>query len=431
MQIRVRDTIIPIRDQHLTRFRSFIYARNGRERLKTTRQMLMTIFSYHQVMPAVLDFLFPFGRQEYAKDFNFSGFRQDTCLAEFERGLQIPELGWSGLGVQLCYGLKSVETSLSQPEWPWSIRQCAIHHSLDLESGRANWIVIKGNQLMKTRIRSAMKSSRWSEKPSFDTVDRCFAATLAFHLILCEWSGENWRWYINFLDEQFQALTRRTLTSIVDTPSSPITEEPSSPRTPRTSSRVTTGFSSAGRMRVNTSLSSRISKNIRVNTNLSKPFSEKTLIHHDESPRSKFSEFQPQRPVTPPATPPLSQSPFTSPELLHEEVQPEFSFSDLQKINFIEEKANETLLVLKTNINVLTELRKHYRFIADSEYFSQELKLKCKGELSRFDKRIAVVANDHRMQQSKVETLVRLLDARKSLVNSSSPYITQQYANLC
>lgn len=136
MQIRVRDTIIPVRDQHLTRFRSFIYARNGRERLKTTRQMLMTIFSYHQVMPAVLDFLFPFGRQEYAKDFHFSGFRQDTCLAEFERGLQIPELGWSGLGIQLCYGLKSVETSLSQPEWPWSIRQCAIHHSLDLESGR-------------------------------------------------------------------------------------------------------------------------------------------------------------------------------------------------------------------------------------------------------------------------------------------------------
>lgn len=101
-------------------------------------------------------------------------------------------------------------------------------------------------------------------------------------------------------------------------------------------------------------------------------------------------------------------------------MQPEFSFSDLQKINFIEEKAKETLFVLKTNINVLTELREHYQFIADSEHFSQELKSKCKGDVLRFDKRIAVVVNDHRMQQSRVETLLSLLDAWKSLVNLSS-----------
>jgi hypothetical protein len=382
----------------------------------------MMIFSYHQVMPAALDFIFPFGRQGYAQDFHFSGFRQDTCLAEFERGLRIPELGRSGLGVQLCYSLKSVEASQSQPEWPWSIRQCAIHHSLDLESGRATWIVIKGDQLIKTRFRSAMRSLGWPEKSAFRMVDRCFAATLAFHLILCEWSGESWRWYINFLDEEFQALTRRTLLSMVDRPSSPITGAPSSPRTPRTSSRVTTGFSSAGKTRVKTSLSSRMSKKLRVNTNLSNPFSEKTLVQPDHAPRSRFSDFH---------TLPLSKPPSNSPEVPNEEVQPEFSFSDLQKINFIEEKANETLLVLKTNINVLTELREHYRFIVDSEYFPQELNSKCKGDVLRFDKRIAVVANDHRMYQSRVETLVRLLDARKNLASLSSSYLTQQYADLC
>lgn len=376
----------------------------------------MMIFSYHQVMPAVLDFLFPFGRQEYAQDFHFSAFRQETSLAEFERGLRIPELGWSGLDIQLCYSLKSVEASPSQREWPWSIRQCAVHHSLDLETGRASWVIIKGDQLMKNRIRSAMKNMRRSGKPFLETVANSFAATLAFHLILCDWSGESWRWYVNFLDEEFQATTRRTLTSTIDTPSSPLNEEPQSPTTQRHVSRATTNFSSAERPESKISLSSRVSKKIRVNTNLSNPISEKTLIQPDDLPKNKISNFQPLPPVTPPTTPPLYHAPYCSSENPAEDVQPEFSFSDLQKINFIEEKANENLLVLRTNISVLQDLRHHYRFIAASEEWPQGLKLKCRGDLLHFEKRVAVVEKDHRMHQSRVETLVRLLGARKSLV---------------
>ena len=94
----------------------------------------------------------------------------------------------------------------------------------------------------------------------------------------------------------------------------------------------------------------------------------------------------------------------------------DFSFSDLQRIQFIQEKVNETLLILKINVDVLIELRQHYRSIFESDGWPCELILKCKGDISRFEKRIIAVENDLRMQQSKSETLLRVLADRKSLV---------------
>ena len=73
----------------------------------------MSILTYHQVMPAFLDFLFPFGFQKYRQDFHFGGFRQHTTLSDLDRGLAIAEIGRSGRGYQLCYSLKAVEQSKS------------------------------------------------------------------------------------------------------------------------------------------------------------------------------------------------------------------------------------------------------------------------------------------------------------------------------
>ena len=153
---------------------SFVHAPHSRERLKTTREMLMSVLTYHQDMPAFMDFLIRLGLQEYPQDFDFSGFRQQTTLSDFDRGLRIPEVGRSGRGYQLCYSLKAVEQSKSQAEWPWSIRQTAIHHSFDVHHGRANWIVIKGDQLMKNRIRLAIKDTDLTGASDLHCIDRAF-----------------------------------------------------------------------------------------------------------------------------------------------------------------------------------------------------------------------------------------------------------------
>lgn len=321
-----------------TTYPRFVRAPHSRASLKISREMLTLVFTYHQVLPSFLDFLFPFGNQQYAQDFHFGGFKHEDRFSDVDSGLRIPEFGWSGRDFHFCYNLKSIEPSKGHPEWPWSIRQSALYHLFDVETGRTNWIIIKGDQLLKKRIKSATGSRGLPEASCFDTVDRAFASTLAIHVILCEWSGENWRWYINFLEEALQATTRPTLSAMVDPfPSSMAYDGP-----------------------------------------------------------SMMAQLDYKRHVT------------TS----HED----FSFSDLQRIQFIQEKVNETLLVLKVNVNVLTELRQHYRSICESDGWPRELALKCKGDIFRFEKRVIAVEKDLQMQQSRTETLLSLLADRKSLV---------------
>ena len=342
--------------------------------------MLTLVFTYHQVLPSFLDFLFPFGNRQYAQDFSFSGFKHEDQFSDADdHGLKIRELGWSGRDFQLCYNLKSVEPSKGQPEWPWSIRQSALHHSFDVETGRTTWIVIKGDQLLKKRIKLATGSRGLSETLPFATVDRAFASTLAIHLIICEWSGENWRWYINFLEEALQATTRPTLSAVVD------------PLPTSTADGAPSMLGECAHLK-------------------DRPFLACKTLSDIDLPMPELDErtFQPR----------VANS------------HSDFSFSDLQKIQFIQEKVNETMLILKLNVDVLIELRQHYHSISESDGWPRELNLKCKREVIRFEKRVLAVENDLRMQQSRAETLLRLLADRKSLVCYASSGVRNTSADI-
>lgn len=303
--------------------------------------MLMLTFTYHQVMPVFLDFLFPFGRQQYAQGFHFSGFRYHNQLAECDRGLRVPDLGRTGYHLQLCYSLESVEPSRGQRNWPWSIRKIAVYHSFDVGDGRATWIVVKGDQLMKHRMMSATGPGGSPTLSSFQSVRQLFASTLAMHLIVYEWSGENWRWYIDFLEMTFQTATRRT-------------------------------------------------KSVRVDNML--------------------VQSTPAIAPTPPEVPPGPEKQFDM------DGRPDISFSDLQQLQDIEDKANEMLLVLNVNVNVHTELGQYYRnftYLGDWQHY---LGFECRDEIARFERRVDNVKKCLQMQESRLQALLRLLAGRKSLV---------------
>lgn len=164
-------------------------------------------------MPAFLDFLFPFGRQVEATDFHFSGFRSENRLTH--PGPRIDEFGRSGLGLQQCYNLKGVERSDSNGSWEWSIRQTAVYHSFDQISGRSFWLITKGNRVVKDRMVAAKKAHIQYQQPNRGAVAEAFELALESHLIFCGWAQENWRWYINYLDECSQKATKRTTTAAV------------------------------------------------------------------------------------------------------------------------------------------------------------------------------------------------------------------------
>ena len=350
--------------------------------------MLTLVLTYHQVLPSFLDFLFPFGNQQYAQDFHFSGFKSEDRVSDVDSGLIIPQLGWSGRDFQLCYNLKSIELSKGQPEWPWSVRQSALYHSFDVKTGRTNWIIIKGDQLLKKRIMSATGSRGIPETSNFGTVDRAFASTLAIHILVCEWSRENWRWYINFLEEALQSISRPTLSAMVDPFPSSIADEKSALLALCTNSK--TEISPCTPVLQRPPAQSYFLNN--------RPISHCKTLSVDDHLASPSPEYERlQQPVTTGG---------------HQD----FSFSDLQRIQFIQEKVNDALLVIKVNIDVLTELRQHYHSICKSDGWPRELMLKCERDVLRFEKRVVAVENDLRMQQSRSETLLRLLTDRKSLV---------------
>lgn len=162
--------------------------------------MFVRITTYHQVMSAYLDFVSVFGHQERPRDLRFSGFREQTLLSAPARGLSIPDLGRSGRLYQLCYNLKA--PAFREDQQPtWSIRQAAIHHQFDAVYGTTLWIVAKGDDLLKKRIEELTGVQGRDEDRTFATPQDCFKSSLSIHLLLCNWSTEEWRWYIQSFED--------------------------------------------------------------------------------------------------------------------------------------------------------------------------------------------------------------------------------------
>ena len=334
--------------------------------------MLLLLLTYHQIMPAFLDFVFPFGVNEHAQDFHFSQFRCEDTLTEVGGDLAVPDLERSGREIRLCYSLRSVEPSEGQRYWPWSIRQCAVYHSIDVDTGHSIWVIMKGNQLMKSRVMSTTESHATQSSPA-DPLCHAFASSLISHLLLADWSGENWRWYINHMENVLQGTTRHALSATV------------SSLPPAESS-----------------------------------YKGETLVPIERgSPQHSLPEKSGAlQPPLPPELPGVAGPSFRDNEV-EEKADKQFSFEDLQKLQSLEEKANESDLVLKTNIGILQELRAQYGTVISSAGFPSHVRQECSKDVLQFTRHLASAEHNLVLQRSRIETLMRLLADRKSLVSTS------------
>lgn len=366
----------------------------------------MLCFTYFRVMPEVIEFLFSFGFQSVAQDPYFCSFFQRTCLSASSQTLAVPELAWSGSEIQVCYNLRSVEKSGSDPN-DWSIRPCAVHHTLDVVNIRANWVVIKANEAMKSRIGQATGGDDHNPISSFETLDRAFAASLATHLILCHWAAEQWRWYTNSLEDQFQNTSGRTLTAPVILPSSPVAAQDSFRMRPRVDTQKSNGSIIARISRTQTMLTEKLS------ISSPKPRSPTQRTYTD--PESGFSQPLPPHISMKEDPDEDLEQPQPEPSFENSEEQ-DFSFAKLQKIQHIEEKAHEALLIIKMNINVIGQLKQYYDTIIKSRHFPQGIRDLCQGDLEQFELRTNGILNDLQMRILRLETLLRLLGDRKTLV---------------
>lgn len=434
---------------------SSIHAPHSRAALDIFHDMFTLLLSYHQVSPSFLDFVFTFGSKMNARDFQYSGLREESWIQEVSRRHPLPELCRSGREIRLCYNLRSVEPSPAEVDMQWSTRQCAIYQSYDLETGNLVWIDIKANDVIKRRIKSDISlQSSSKDNLRYET----FNKLLSTHLIMCDWSGENWRWYINDLEDRLHKVGRGAIATPIDrlptpTPLSTQPKVPSPPASPL--SRASTFVTLSGSF-MRSSIFSPKSLSPRSTWGEEQPLplpahacqsskEDSPSLHGRQMKRKLISLYRTLysqairiqshvfgsstdrfsaadgRQVTeenvdsvstiePPELPPnfsptnIDQPPET------------LDFSDLQKVQFVEEKTQDVSLHLKFNMEVLQELREYYQDVVNQEGFPVELKENCRDDLSKFNKRVLGLTKEMRMLRARTDNLLELTSNRKQLV---------------
>ena len=386
--------------------------------------MLTLAMTYFQTPSDFVDFLLPFGRQGVAQDFHHTAFRQRTRLSERQRGLCIRELGWSGRDLWICYNLKCVESTGSIHRPTWSIRHFAVSHTFDVEEIRQNWIMIKADQLLQKRLTTATGDRGLSDLRSFVSIDRAFAASLEIHLLLSDLAVENWRWYINHLDEEFQDLSRRTIANDVDVPPmSPVTSPPMSPvRSPTMNSNInSSGFGKPLRADTEKTKKSFRSQFSRTRTQTWQTMNSMNATM--EKPKLEIYT-DPDTGLTQPLPPGETADDLLASgdnDLKTDEYgQPEFAFSDLQDIHHVDSKANEAALVIKHNRSIISQIQEYYQYVTNLKGFPKAIADECVEDIDHFNMRLKGIDMDFKIQLERIEALLRLIADRKTLVCTPS-----------
>jgi hypothetical protein len=196
----------------LTAFRH-LWSEDNTSIFRVTRESLMRILTYHQVMPAFLDFMLTFSTSDEVRDTRFSAFYEETALLDPKPSCVMEDLERSGRRFQMCYNLKGCvfKDSINAVQKEWTIRPASIHHQFDVAHGTSLWIVAKPGADRDLHKLFTEQSLPWkcSEDSTFETVEGSFRASLSTHLIFCLWARRDWSRYFHWMEtkiEQFVSL---------------------------------------------------------------------------------------------------------------------------------------------------------------------------------------------------------------------------------
>ena len=94
----------------------------------------------------------------------------------------------------------------------------------------------------------------------------------------------------------------------------------------------------------------------------------------------------------------------------------QFSFSDLQKVHMVEEKADEALMVLEANAAVIQELCMFYTNAETTLNTMPRYTRSIVSAIAMFRRHLDTTARDLAMQQARSRLLLKFIAHRKSLV---------------
>ena len=159
-------------------------------------------------MPLFLDFVFSFGRQLHQQGLRFSRFKDEKGLPAWWASTLTKHSVQTQEEIRVCYNLWSAERLPVNHAFPWCIRQTAVYHTFDQDTGKTLWIILKDSASLESELHKAHISV--SSSGAGIVIDS-WRAALSVHSVIFDWSGENWRWYLNDMEERAEVLTEKIL----------------------------------------------------------------------------------------------------------------------------------------------------------------------------------------------------------------------------
>ncbi|KAK3942689.1 hypothetical protein QBC46DRAFT_283190, partial [Diplogelasinospora grovesii] len=386
----------------------FIESDHSRAPLDCSKEMFVYVMSFLQVMAPFMDLTFGFGKPLSGKAFHYASFQhEDYISAQQAHRFANPRLGRSGREIRQCYNLWSVErTDAGGP--PWSIRQTAVFHSLDLEAGQSLWVNISANDEIKDRITDATASCEALQAESLHDLCGSFSSTLITHLVVFEWCSENWRRYISSLELNLREILDKVDSVPVEEVERALAVDSKALIKPLLTPAST--WQPAGRGRTVT----------RRNTAISMPTSP---LNPSVAPTAD----NPVTPVLMPSSPLAGSTHGSQPGkqgqgLVAEsedndpfEVLREFSLERLQNLNSIGAALHTASLVIKLNTHVLMDQLEYYESLWEEAEFPRDIKSNCRVHLSQFSQQVRTIVRSLEMERARIETLMLLLHDGRAL----------------
>lgn len=280
------------------------------------------------------------------------------------------------------------------------MRQTAAYHSFDVVYRRSTWIILKGNKLIRERLQTSTNEYRKRRPEYAQTVQGCFLANLRSHMLIFQWSAENWEFYIDHLEEMLS----RPKNVAKYTPVLELSKDEGIEMTLKKNETWAT-------------LSSRQGTGLSDNTSTpSSPARSGKLLEIFRSFSGLDSQLnQPTAPVPGNATDTNGQTQ----DLDLGEV---FSFDQLQSLHRLGSRLQEAINVLAQNKRLLDEFKQYFQSLIDSKNFLSFVDLHDYVEdIAGFFRHIDKIIREMDGHQARLRDMLRDLDKSTALVGTSFP----------
>ncbi|KAK4159545.1 hypothetical protein QBC43DRAFT_339051 [Cladorrhinum sp. PSN259] len=173
-------------------------------------ECLKTILTYHQVFPQILEFLYCIGTNCILDEhFTPVALYSQRNLGNRDPQLEIPSLGRTGRGYQVCYCLKGIDIvphEACDPTGRWMIKPATVYHQFNHHTGAQVWIIGEPKDDIRRSMLENLAQSPVSKEPCINGSQ--FLASLQGHLTCARWAAKGWTEHVEALEMRIHRRTQ-------------------------------------------------------------------------------------------------------------------------------------------------------------------------------------------------------------------------------